>query len=55
MTDAVASAVVVPAYLSGNLLLQVSVAIGLILASVWSFRLLARTGVEAEPGDGNMV
>lgn len=55
MIDAVASAVVVPAYLSGNLLLQISVVIGLILAGLGSFRLLVRTGVEAEPGAGNMV
>jgi hypothetical protein len=55
MIDAVASAVVVPAYLSGNLLLQISVAIGLILAGFGSFRLLIRTGAEAESGDGNVV
>jgi hypothetical protein len=54
MIDAVASAVVVPAYLSGNLLLQISVVMGLILAGVGSFRLLARTGAEVQPGDGNV-
>jgi hypothetical protein len=54
MIDAVASAVVVPAYLSGNLLLQISVVMGLILAGVGSFRLLARTGAEVQPSDGNV-
>ncbi len=55
LIDAVASAVVVPATLSGNLLLQIFVAIGLILASVWSFRLLTRTGVQAGARDGNAL
>ena len=55
MIDAVASAVVVPAYLSGNLLLQISVVIGLMLAGVWSFRFLARMGIQAEPGEGNTL
>jgi hypothetical protein len=48
MIDAVVSAAVVPAYLSGNLLLQVAVLIGLTLAGVWSVRVLARTGDRAE-------
>jgi hypothetical protein len=43
MIDAVASAVVMPAYLSGNLLLQVLVLAGLMLAAAWSVRVLART------------
>jgi hypothetical protein len=42
MIDAVASAVVMPAYLSGNLLLQVVVSIGLVLAGAWSVRILVR-------------
>ncbi|MBN1134945.1 MAG: CPBP family intramembrane metalloprotease, partial [Anaerolineae bacterium] len=43
MIDAVASAIVVPAYLSGRLVLQVAVLIGLILAGAWSVQVLART------------
>lgn len=55
LIDAVVSAVVVPAYLSGNLLLQITVLIGLILGCVWSLGVLVRMGSEAEPDDGHVT
>jgi hypothetical protein len=41
--DAVASAIVVPAYLSRNPLFQITVFLSLLLAGIWSLRVLART------------
>lgn len=55
LIDAVTSAVVVPAYLSGNLLLQITVLIGLILGCVWSLRLLVQTGSRSESRNGSVL
>lgn len=52
MIDAIASAVVMPAYLSGSLLLQISVLIVLICAGAWSVRVLARAWIETHLVDG---
>jgi hypothetical protein len=54
LIDALASAVVVPAYLAGNLLLQVTVLSSLILGCIWSLGVLVRMGSEAEPDDGHV-
>jgi hypothetical protein len=43
MIDAVASAIAVPAYLSRNPLFQIIVLVSLMLAGIWSLRVLARS------------
>jgi hypothetical protein len=50
MMDAVMSGVVMPVYLSRNLLLQVVLLIGLIVAAALSVRVLARTGSKVKSG-----
>jgi hypothetical protein len=46
--DAIASAVVMPAYLSGSLWIQLTVLAGLILAGAWSLRALPAQQSQAE-------